>query len=347
MKKILSLLFFLFNFQSIFAEEATPPVETKKILLTGGASFIGSNFLQYLFDKYPDYAFIVLDNLTCGVSLDHIPEYIKESPRFQFVNDTLTDSTIVEKLMGETQWVVHFAACDFNDPRFLQTTFFGTYTLMEALVKHVETIERFIHVSSAEVYGTAEEYPMNEEHPLKPRTPCAASKLASEGLVFSYYTSFHLPVTIVRLFNTYGKGQTGEKMIPSFIHHAIQRHPLTIHGNGEQTRDWIHVHDACVALDRMLHLPEFSKIKGEIINIGSEVGISVLDVAKDILNYFNMPEEYLTFIPDRSGQIKSHIASTEKARSLLSWSPTINFEEGLKTTVEWYLHNSAAWVKED
>lgn len=352
-KTIRFFLFVLVAFQlSVFsAEFNSPQHNSKTVLLTGGAGFIGSNFLQYLFDKYPEYNFIVLDALTYAGSLENIPPYIRESNRFQFVKGSVTNLQLVDQLMASSHFVVHFAAethvakSIIDDNAFIDTDVLGTRTMMVALVKHAKTVERFIHISTSEVYGTAEYTPMDEEHPLKPKSPYAAAKAGADRLVYAYWCTYDIPAVIIRPFNNYGPKQHLEKMIPRFITAAILKEPLTVHGNGEQCRDWINTYDLSVALDKVLHIADFSKIKNQEINIGSGKSLSVLEIAKMILKEFQLPEEYLVFVGDRPGQVELHVSSFHKANSLLGWTPSIKFEEGIKKTIEWYVNNPHFWEK--
>lgn len=354
MKKKLALLYIIFTI-SIFVNASTyaPKEPSKTVFITGGAGFIGCNFLKYMFDKYPDYNFVVLDALTYASTKDCIPKYIQESPRFEFIQGSITDADTVDAIMKHSNFVVNFAAeTDVtrsiqDDLVFVNSNVLGTRTLLKSLLKYRANVERFIHISSSEVYGTAEREPMDEEHPLNPRSPYAATKAGAERLVYSYCCTYDLPAMIVRPFNNYGPNQHIEKMLPRFITSAIKGVPITIEGSGLQTRDWICTFDVSDAIDHILHYANFESIKSQVINIGTGRDISVLDIAKMILNYFNLSESYLKFIKDRPGQVDCHISSTEKALRLLNWKSRIPFEEGLKTTIEWYIENKASWDKPD
>ncbi len=333
------IIFFVFFFGSAFSE--------KTVFITGAAGFIGSNFLEYMYDKYPDYNYIVLDALTYAGNLDNIPKNIQSAKNFKFIQGNITNYPLVEQIMQEATYVVHFAAETHvtrsisDDYAFFETDVLGTRALMQALVKC--QVERFIHISTSEVYGTAVYQPMNEEHPLNTRSPYAAAKAGADRLVFAYGCTFDVPVVIIRPFNNYGPRQHLEKVIPRFIAAAIQGEPITIHGQGTQCRDWVHTHDVCIALDKVLHTPDFSKLKNQAINIGSGKPVSVLEAAKMILKYFHLPETHLKFITDRPGQVELHVSSTEKAQKLLNWQSVIDFEEGLAKTITWYVNNPAFW----
>ena len=256
--------------------------------------------------------------------------------------------------MSRADFVVHFAAeshvarsiCD--DTTFFETDVMGTRVMMTALVKHRNTVSRYIHISTSEVCGTAVSIPMDEEHPINPRSPYAAAKAGADRLVYAYWCTFSVPAVIFRPFNNYGPRQHLEKMIPRFITSAIKGERLTIHGDGHQKRDWVHTYDLARALDMALHMNDFHKIKNQVIHIGSGVATPVLDIAKTILDYFNLPHEtYLKFIGDRPGQVQGQLSSTEKSLSTLGWEAKISLEQGLSETIGWYLDNEAYWQQMD
>lgn len=323
-------------------EGSRPP---KTVLITGACGFIGSNFLTYMYDKYPEYNFIVLDALTYAGSLDNIPFYIQKSGRFQFVHDNIVNFPVVNELMARCDWVVHFAAETHvtrsipDDMSFIETDLLGTRSLLRSLLQNREKVERFIHISTSEVYGTAVYQPMDERHPLQPRSPYAAAKAAADRLAFAYNCTFDIPVVIVRPFNNYGPRQHPEKMIPHFVYLASKGKALTIQGTGSQQRDWVFVLDLCRALDKMLHLKDFSKIKNQEINIGTGRATSVLEIARMILKKFNLSEDYLQVQEDRPGQVQCHICDFRKAQNLFGWEPIYDLESGLQETIDWYIKN--------
>jgi len=354
MKNIFQYVFFLlilFRGLPCAAEQDASHSVSKTLFITGGAGFIGSNFLQYMFDKYPQYQFVVLDALTYAGSLENIPDHIRKSNRFSFVYASILEEDLVDKIMSTADWVVHFAAethvtrSIMEDHVFFETDVMGTRALMSALVKHANKVERFIHISTSEVYGTSEYMPMDENHPLKPRSPYAAAKTGADRLVYAYSCTYDIPVVILRPFNNYGPCQHLEKVIPHFITSAMQNKPLTIHGHGDQKRDWIYTKDVAIAIDKALHLQDFSKIKNQEINIGSGKALSVLEIAQLILKCFHLPETFLSYVADRPGQVECHISSTDKAFTLLGWTPTISIEEGLQMTVDWYRDHPSHWKK--
>lgn len=328
-----------------------PQKEEKTVFITGAAGFIGSNFLEYMFDKYPQYNFIVLDALTYAGSLDNIPSYIKKSDRFQFVHGSVTDYPLVEKIMSSANFVVHMAAESHvtrsiaEDFVFFDTDVLGTRAMMAALVKHANKVERFVHFSTSEVYGTAAYQPMDEKHPIEPKSPYAAAKAGADRLVYAYGCTYDVPVVIIRPFNNYGPRQHLEKLIPRLIYLASHGQDLTVHGTGQQARDWVSTYDVSIALDKILHLPDFSKIKNQEINLGSGNPISILEIAKKILQHFDLGEEHLKFTDDRPGQVDLHISSTFKAKALLDWEASTSFDEGLNRTIDWYLSHPEFWER--
>lgn len=328
-----------------------PVIQAKNVFITGGAGFIASNFINYLFKKYPDYHLTVLDKLTYAGNLSNISEEVRASDRFTFVRGCITDTVLVDQLMSTADLVVHFAAESHvarsivDDYIFFETDVLGTRSLMAALVKHRKRVERFIHISTSEVFGTAEEFYMNEDHPINPRTPYAAAKAGADRLVYAYWCSYDIPALIVRPFNNYGPNQHVEKLIPRLIAQAIQGVPLTIHGNGEQKRDWVHTHDIARALDIILHTDNFARIKNQVINLGSGVATSVNEIADTILRQFKLPADYKHYTKDRPGQVMLHISDTKKALELLGWEPKISLEKGLSEVIDWYINNPDHWTE--
>ena len=329
----------------------TRQLSKKIVFLTGACGFIGSNFLTYMFEKYPDYHFDVLDLLTYAGSLENIPENIRNSDRFNFYYGSVNNIYLVDYLMSRANFVVHFAAEShvtrsiYDDLTFFETDVMGTRVMMTALVKYTKSVERYIHISTSEVLGTAEFKPMDEDHPIKPRSPYAAAKAGADRLVYAYWCTYNIPALIIRPFNNYGPQQHLEKMIPRFVLNLLKNKPITIHGTGKQERDWLHTYDVARALDLALHSEDFSKIKNQVIHIGSGVSTSVLDIAKIILEYFYLKERYLKFVADRPGQVDCHISSMQKAKKLLGWEPIIPLKEGIVKTIKWCQDNQERWEK--
>ncbi|MCH8312839.1 MAG: GDP-mannose 4,6-dehydratase [Nitrospinae bacterium] len=320
----------------------------KNILVTGGAGFIGSNFINYLHRKYPEYKILLLDALTYAGNLDSITNGIKQNGHFQFYHGNVTHPDIVNSLVAKSDMVVHFAAEShvtrsiYDNSIFFETDVIGTQVLANAIVNH--PVELFIHISSSEVYGTALKSPMDEDHPLNPMSPYAAAKAGADRLVYSYMQTYDFPAVIVRPFNNYGPCQHLEKAIPNFIVSALQDQPLTLHGSGESSRDWIYVEDTCEALCRIMHADR-EKVVGETINLGTGIDTSVNAIAKKILNILDLPESRIKYVTDRPGQVSRHISSREKAKRLLNWETSVSLDEGLERTIEFYTRNRKWWDK--
>ncbi len=320
----------------------------KRLLITGGAGFIGSNFTKYILSRHEDYLVTVLDALTYCGNLDNFSPEVWENPRFSFWKGDIRDKETVDNVMRQTDMVVHLAAETHvdrsinNSAPFISTDIKGTQTLLESLRYH--SVERFIHISTSEVYGTAEEVPMTENHPLKPKSPYAAAKAGADRLAYSYFVTYDLPIIIIRPFNNYGSNQYPEKMIPLFITNALEDKPLPIYGDGTFTRDWLFVEDTCQALDRALR-GDPEKLKGEVINLGTGTDTDINTIAKIILEKLKKPETLVRFVEDRPGHVQKHLSSTSKAKVLLNWSPAVNFKKGLERTIDWYVKEENWWKK--
>lgn len=320
----------------------------KKILITGGCGFIGSNFVRYMLKKYPSYRLTVLDALTYSGNLDNLPLEVKQNEHFSFWQGDVRNAELVNALVEKSDVVVHFAAethvarSIYENRTFFETDVLGSQTLANAAAKY--PVERFIHISSSEVYGTAEFAPMEEGHILNPRSPYASAKAGADRLVFSYYSTYDLPCIILRPFNNYGPFQHLEKAIPRFITSALRNESLHLHGSGENTRDWLFVEDHCDALDRALH-SDIEKVKGAVINLGTGREISLKDVARTILELSNRSESLIKHVKDRPGQVTRHVSSTEKAERLLGWKAETSFEEGIQRTLDWFRNNTDWWER--
>ena len=320
----------------------------KKLLVTGGAGFIGSNFINYIHRCYPSYEILLLDALTYAGNLDNISSSLKSNHHFQFFHGNITHPDIVSKLVAEADIVVHFAAEShvtrsiYDNTIFFETDVIGTQVVANAVVNN--PVELFVHISSSEVYGTALTDPMNEEHPLNPMSPYAAAKAGADRLIYSYIKTYDLPAVIVRPFNNYGPFQHLEKAIPNFIVSALQDKSLNIHGDGKSSRDWMFVEDTCEALDKILHL-ERKKVIGEVINLGTGRDTSVLDIGSKVLEKLGKPKNRLNYIEDRPGQVSRHISSTKKSQDLLGWKAQPGLDQGLDKTVEFYKNNQQWWER--
>jgi dTDP-glucose 4,6-dehydratase len=223
---------------------------------------------------------------------------------------------------------------------FVRTNVEGTQILLDAI--RVAPVERFILISSSEVYGTAECAPMDEEHPLNPRSPYAATKAGADRLAYSYFVTYGLPIVIVRPFNNYGPRQHPEKVIPRFVTQALDDEPLTIHGDGHASRDWLYVDDDAEAIEAIIET-DVDAVAGEVLNVATGVDIPVAEIADLVLDLLGKPASLKLHVPERPGQVDRHIGSTEKIRRLCGWTARTRFEDGLARTVEWYRENEAWW----
>ena len=319
----------------------------KNILITGGAGFIASNFVRYLLKKYPDYQITVLDALTYAGCIDNLPH----DPRVQFVFGNVCNSELVSKLVRQSDTVCHFAAethvtrSIFDNLLFFQTDVMGTQAVANAVLEHKDNIERLIHVSTSEVYGTATKELMDEEHPLLPASPYASAKAGADRLVYSYWYTYDIPAIILRPFNNFGGFQHLEKVIPRFITSCILNEPINIHGDGKASRDWVYVEDTCKAVDKALYC-DIEKVKGEVVNIGSGRSFSIKEIAEIIVDMMGQSHKLIRYIDDRPGQVFRHTSSTSKAKEILGWSAYTPFYEGLKETIDWYRKNQPWWERQ-
>jgi dTDP-glucose 4,6-dehydratase len=320
-----------------------------RILITGGAGFIGSNFVRFTLENHPEDRVIVLDALTYAGNLDNFSKVTWDSPSFQFFEGNICDEHIVGELMRNADAVVHFAAETHVDRSireagtFIETDVWGTFILLEAARR--EGIKRFVHISTDEVYGEAENRPSLETDELKPKSPYAASKAGADRLAWSYFATYGLPVTISRCTNNYGPNQYPEKLIPLFVTNALEDKPLPVYGHGRNTRDWIYVDDHCRAIDLLLRE---DGIDGEVFNISAGCEKSVLDITGIILKTLGKPESLIKHVEDRPGHVTRHAVDPAKIWRLLGWQPEYGFGENIRSTIEWYKNNETWWrnVKE-
>jgi dTDP-glucose 4,6-dehydratase len=317
----------------------------KRVLVTGGAGFISSNFICHLLDATP-YEVVTLDALTYAGNLENLAE-VMSHPRLSFVHGDIRDAALVRELVEGVDVIVNAAAeshveksIEHGASEFVTTNVEGTQILLDAI--RVSPVERFILISSSEVYGTAESAPMDEEHALNPRSPYAATKAGADRLAYSYWTTYDLPIVIVRPFNNYGPRQHPEKVVPRFITQALANEPLTIHGDGHASRDWLYVSDDAEAIERVIETP-IESLAGEVLNVATGIDISVNDIAGLVLSALDKPADLRTHVDERLGQVDRHIGSTEKAERLLGWRARTSFEDGLERTVAWYRDNEAWW----
>ena len=320
----------------------------KTILVTGGAGFIGSNFVQYMFKKHSDLHIIVLDALTYAGNPDNFNILVKNDRRFEFWYGDVRNAELVNSLVERSDYVVHFAAethvarSIFDNRIFYETDVLGTQTICNAILKNNGNIKKFIHISTSEVYGSALESPMTEYHPLLPASPYASAKAGADRLVYSYWKTYDIPAVIIRPFNNYGPHQHLEKVVPRFITSAILNDPLTIHGDGTSSRDWVYVIDHCKALEAVFQ-SDNGNLFGKTINIGTGIDIDINTIAKKILKKMNKPLDLIKYIPNRPGQVDRHISSVDKAKELLDWEAETDFDMGLNLTIDWYANNQKWW----
>lgn len=259
----------------------------KTILVTGGAGFIGSNLVRYLYDKYPDYRILVVDALTYAGSVQNTPEGAFGSNRYEFWYGDVRNGELMNALVSQADVVIHMAAEShvtrsiYDNRLFFETDVIGTQVVSNAVVKHAKTVERFIHISTSEVYGSALQDKMDEEHPLNPMSPYAAAKCGADRLVYSYWQTYNIPAMIIRPFNNFGPNQHLEKVVPRFITSTILGEPMTVHGDGSASRDWLFVEDHCEALDLAIHT-DIDRLVGQVINLGTGEHRSVAEIAEAV-----------------------------------------------------------------
>jgi dTDP-glucose 4,6-dehydratase len=316
-----------------------------KILVTGGAGFIGSNFIRYFLRTYPESTVVNLDKLTYAGNLDNLSD-LQAHPGYHFIRGDICDADCVRDILAQPiDAVVHFAAESHVDRsiadarEFIRTNVQGTYTLLESSRR--AKLPRFLHISTDEVYGTLPPAEFaDEQSPLQPNSPYAASKAASDLLVRSFWQTYRFPALLTRSVNNYGPYQFPEKLIPLMITNALEGKPLPVYGDGLNERDWIFVEDHCRALDRLLH----SGRPGETYNVGYGPPVTNLNVVRSLLRILHKSEDQIKFVEDRPGHDRRYALDSRKIRRALGWEPTMTFEEGLLRTVEWY-RSHADWVQ--
>lgn len=317
----------------------------KRILVTGGAGFISSNMIRYLLNQ-TSHDVVTMDALTYAGNMANLAD-VTDHERLRFIHGDIRDLADVTAALDGVDVIVNAAAESHvsksiaeGGAEFVTTNVVGTQVLMDAMRNH--PIERFILISSSEVYGTAESEPMTEDHPLNPRSPYAGTKAGGDRLAYSYYCTYDLPITVIRPFNNYGPFQHPEKVIPRFIIQALCDRPLTIHGDGHASRDWLHVFDTAEAITAACEVP-LERIVGETINVATGVDETVEQIADMILEILGKPASLKRHVLDRPGQVDRHIGSIDKAERLLGWRSRIPFADGLERTIRWYSENPEWW----
>jgi dTDP-glucose 4,6-dehydratase len=319
-------------------------IDGKTLLVTGGAGFIGSNFIRHLLEKYPGAKIINLDKLTYAGNLDNLADVEKE-PRYEFVRGDIRDRDLVREVLKKVQGVVHFAAETHVDRsildagEFVLTDVYGTFVLLDAL-KSAPHIEFFLHVSTDEVYGSRQAGFFKETDPLNPSSPYSASKAGADRLAFAYHVTYGLPVIIVRPSNNFGPYQYPEKFIPLFVTNALEDKPLPLYGKGANVRDWLYVGDNCRAIDLLMRRGE----PGEVYNIGAGNEVRNIHIAETICDLLGKPRDLITFVPDRLGHDLRYALDCGKLRAL-GWEPAAGFDAALASTVRWYREHDEWWRK--
>lgn len=316
-----------------------------KILITGGAGFIGSNFVKYMIDKYPDYEIINLDLLTYCGNLENLKD-IEFNKNYSFIKGNIGDKDLVEDIVKDCDYVVNFAAeshvdRSIKDPEiFIKSNVLGTQVLLNA--SRDAEVKKYVQISTDEVYGSLEATGyFTEETPLQPNSPYSASKAGGDLIVRAYHNTFGMPVNITRCSNNYGPYQFPEKLIPLMISNALEDKPLPIYGDGKNIRDWLHVYDHCSAIDLVLHDGK----DGEVYNIGGNNEKQNIEIVKLILNELDKPESLIKYVDDRLGHDRRYAIDSSKIQKELGWKPKYTFETGIKETIQWYLDNHE-WIEQ-
>jgi dTDP-glucose 4,6-dehydratase len=320
-------------------------LKQKTILVTGGAGFISSNFVRHLLTATP-HKVVSVDALTYAGNMENLADVMTHE-RLNFVHGDIRDPELVAEIVADVDVIVNAAAeshveksIEEGASEFVTTNVEGTQILLDAIRR--TPVERFILFSSSEVYGTAERAPMDEDHALNPRSPYAATKAGADRLAYSYWVTYELPIVIVRPFNNYGPYQHPEKVVPRFITQALRGEPLTVHGDGHASRDWVFVEDVAQAIDAVI-AADIGSIAGEVINLATGRDISVAEIADLVLERLGKPASLKVHTPERPGQVDRHIGSVDKAERLLGWRAATSFEQGLDRTIGWYDENRAWW----
>ena len=309
------------------------------VLITGGAGFIGSNFVKYMLDKYSDYNIINLDALTYCGNLENLKD-IEDMGNYTFVKGNIMDKELVNDLVAKSDYVINFAAeshvdRSITDPEiFIKSNVLGTQVLLNAAKEF--GVEKYIQISTDEVYGTLSETGyFSEITPLQPNSPYSASKAGGDLITRAYFETFDLPVNITRCSNNYGPYQFPEKLIPLMISNALEDKKLPIYGDGKNIRDWLHVYDHCQAIDLVLHEGKL----GEVYNIGGHNERQNIQIVKLILKALGKDVSLIEFVADRLGHDRRYAIDADKISNELGWEPKYTFETGIKETIQWYLDN--------
>jgi dTDP-glucose 4,6-dehydratase len=316
-----------------------------KILITGGAGFIGSNFIHYILNKYKNYQIINLDKLTYCGNLENLKD-IEKNPRYHFIKGDVCDKILVENIFQKQKpdFIVNFAAETHVDrsilepEAFIKTDILGTHVLLQMAKKY--GIKKFLQISTDECYGSIKRGKFTEKSPLSPNSPYAASKTGADLLVKAYYKTFNLPILITRSSNNFGPYQYPEKLIPLFITNLLEGEQIPLYGTGKNIRDWIYVLDNCAGIDLVLHKGKF----GEIYNIGGGNELTNITITDLILKYLNKDRSFIKRVTDRPGHDFRYALDSQKIRKL-GWRPKYNFNQAIEKTINWYKNNPKWWKK--
>ena len=312
------------------------------VLVTGGAGFIGSNFVRYALAHHDDWHVTTLDKLTYAGRLENLHD-VKDHPRHRFIRGDVADAAVAAPLVKSAEIVVHFAAETHVDRsimdagEFITTDVFGTFVLLEA-AREAPRLRRFVQISTDEVYGSVAEGSSRETDELRPRNPYSASKAGADRLAYSYFATYQVPVVITRASNNYGPYQFPEKVIPLFVTNAVDGIPVPLYGDGLQVRDWLHVADHCRAIDLLID----GGTAGEVYNVGGGNHVRNVDLTDRILQLTGKGKDLIRHVPDRQGHDRRYALDTSKLRGL-GWAPAEDFDQGLAETVTWYLENDWWW----
>ena len=319
--------------------------EGSTILITGGMGFIGSNFIKFMLENYPENNYVNIDKLTYAGNPENLCD-IEHFDNYKFIRCDICDHEKVSEAMKGIDAVVHFAAESHVDRSlenagdFIQTNFFGSYVLLEAALRC--SVKRFIMISTDEVYGDIQPGSFSVESDiLLPRNPYSASKVAADRLAYSYHEAFQLPVIITRSSNNYGPFQFPEKLIPHFITNLIQGHKVPLYGDGLNIRDWLFVNDNCSAIAEVLMRGK----NGEVYNIGGGNERTNIEITRSLLSILEMDDSMIQYVQDRKGHDRRYALDSNKITRELGWMPTMDFEKGIKETVNWYTQNKPWWKK--
>jgi len=317
-----------------------------QMLITGGAGFMGSNFIKYILKKYPAYKVINIDKLTYAGNLENLKE-VENNPNYRFVRGDIADEEIISKVFRENKIdvVINFAAethvdRSIHEPKaFLFTDIIGTYTLLEAVKKY--KTERMIQISTDEVYGSTKDGKFSEETPFDPSSPYSASKASADHMCSAYFKTFNTQVIIIHSCNFFGPNQYPEKLIPLFITNLLEGKKVPVYGKGDQVREWIFTEDFCNAVDILLHNGK----TGETYNIGSGIRLKNIEITKKMLSLLGKDSSYIEYVKDRPGHDFRYAINSNKFRMEFNYESKYTFDDALKITVEWYKNNESWWKK--